>query len=120
MLPMFMNGVSGDWLWPQAWFVALAQIAIFFAAARYVWLHNPGLYTEREQFTGHEDTAAFDKVLATAVVYVTPFLVSCSLWELVLVVCVQNVGSLSCAATWPVWVKQLATASYIRLRVHVM
>lgn len=76
MLPVFLHGLSGDWLWPQAWFVSLSQISIFFAASRYIWIHNHSLFTEREQFTRHEGTAPFDKVLAKAVVAVTPFLVS--------------------------------------------
>lgn len=64
LLPLF---ISGRWDWWQAWVYAAINIVGFAASRALAARAHPDLLAERARFLDHEDTAAWDKILAPLV-----------------------------------------------------
>lgn len=68
-------GSAGTFDWPMAWLYMGLSAAGFAVSRLIVWRNNPDLLRERGRMMDHEDTAAFDRVLAPLLVLVGPTLI---------------------------------------------
>ena len=68
-------GSAGTLAWPMAWFYMVFSVAGFAVSRLIVWRNNPDLLRERGRMMDHEDTAAFDRVLAPLLALVGPTLI---------------------------------------------
>ena len=68
-------GSAGTFAWPMAWLYLGLSMVGFAASRLIVWRSNPDLLRERGRVMDHEDTAAFDRVLAPLLVLVGPTLI---------------------------------------------
>jgi protein-S-isoprenylcysteine O-methyltransferase Ste14 len=76
LLPaIILFGAAGTFNWPMAWFYMVFSVAGFAVSRLIVWRNNPDLLRERGRMMDHEDTAAFDRVLAPLLALVGPTLI---------------------------------------------
>ena len=61
---VILFGAAGTLDWPMAWIYIVVTVTSFVISRYLVWRVNPSLLRERGQMMDHEDTAAFDRVLA--------------------------------------------------------
>jgi len=67
IIPMLLLFISGRWDWWEAWVFAIIYILGFAISRTLVARRHPDLITERARIIKHEDTKAWDKVLAPLV-----------------------------------------------------
>ncbi|MCC6804796.1 MAG: isoprenylcysteine carboxylmethyltransferase family protein [Anaerolineae bacterium] len=67
LVPMLPLLITGRWDWLEAWLFALAYILGFVVSRVLVARVNPDLIAERARMMNHEDTEAWDRLLAPLV-----------------------------------------------------
>lgn len=61
---VILFGAAGTFQWPMAWIYIFLTVGSFIISRLLVWRIDPDLIRERGRMMDHEDTAAFDRVLA--------------------------------------------------------
>lgn len=72
---VLLFSVAGTLRWFMAWLYLLLTLVTFAVSRLIVWRVHPDLLAERGRMMDHEDTAAFDRVLAPLLALVGPTLV---------------------------------------------